>query len=116
MFRSATLALVLAALAPTADAGPRYVLSIARVDVGDLDLASAAGSAAMLRRLDVAARELCKGTRSPLLPRQSALDWRCRREAVGAAVERLHTPALATAYHAWLSAGPDADPQARNPG
>ena len=116
MFRSTVLALTLAALATAADAGPRHVLAMARVEVGDLDLETASGSAKMLRRLDTAAEELCRGTRSSLLPRQSAMAWRCRRDAVNAAVERLRTPALMAAYHAWLSAGPDADPQARNPG
>jgi UrcA family protein len=116
MTRSALLALAIALCAPGADARDRHVLSMARVEIGDLDLATDAGAAAMVQRLNVAARALCDAPRSPLFPRQAAQEWRCRREAVGRAVDRLATPALTTAFTAWLSAGPDAAPQARIPG
>ena len=116
MTRSALLALAIALCACGAQARDRHVLSMARVDVGDLDLASRAGAAAMVQRLNVAAAALCNAPRSPLFPRQAAQEWRCRRGAVASAVERLATPALTTAFNAWLSAGPDAAPQARIPG
>jgi UrcA family protein len=116
MTRSALLALAIALLASGADARPRHILSMARVEVGDLDLATDAGAAAMVQRLNAAASALCDTPRSPLFPRQQAEEWRCRRAAVGSAVERLATSALTTAFNAWLSAGPDAAPQARIPG
>ena len=116
MTRSALLALAIALCASGADARPRHILSMARVEVGDLDLATESGAAAMVRRLDAAAAVLCDAPRSPLFPRQQAQEWRCRRNAVASAVERLATPALETAFHTWLSAGPDAAPQARIPG
>jgi UrcA family protein len=110
--------LVLAALlcATAADARPKRVLAMVRVEAGDLDLASDAGAAAMIRRLDHAAADLCAGPNSPLFPGREGRAWRCRKDAMAAAVARLQTPALAAAHHAWLSAEPDADPQARNPG
>jgi len=116
MRRIALLALAAAVVATPAAARPRHILSMVRIEVGDLDLASDAGSKAMIRRLDAAARTLCVVTRSPLLPGHEGRAWRCRRDAVAAAVVRLRTPNLTLAYKAWLSAGPDAEPRARAPG
>jgi UrcA family protein len=116
MIRTALLALVLLSASAAADARPRHVLAMVRVEAGDLDLRSDAGAAAMIRRLDAAARSLCAGVPSPLLPGHEGRAWRCRKDAMASAVERLHAPRLTAAHHAWLSAGPDADPQARNPG
>ena len=116
MTRSALLALAIALCACGADARPRHIVSMARVAVGDLDLATDAGARAMVQRLNVTAAALCDAPRSLLFPRQRAQEWRCRRDAVASAVDRLATPALEMAFHAWLSAGPDAVPQARIPG
>jgi UrcA family protein len=74
--------------------------------VSPLDLHSEAGASVMFRRLDAAARELCAMTRSPLLPSVEGREWRCRREALAAAVQRLNAPRLALAYSDWLSADP----------
>ena len=79
MTRSALLALAIALCAASVEARPKHILSIARVEVGDLDLATPAGAAAVVQRLDVAAAALCNAPRSPLLPRQTAQEWRCRR-------------------------------------
>lgn len=114
MIRTALLALALVSAVTTADA--RHVLAMARVEAGDLDLGSDAGAAAMIRRLDAAARSLCAGIPYPLLPGHDGRAWRCRKDAMASAVERLRAPRLIAAHQAWLSAGPDADPQARNPG
>ena len=116
MRRIVLLALGFALSGAAAEARPRHVLSMVRVEAGDLDLTTAAGAAAMVRRLDVVTSELCAVTRSPLLPGHEGRAWRCRRDAMAAAVARLRTPALAAAHHAWLSADPDAGPQARHPG
>jgi UrcA family protein len=116
MRRIVLLALAAAIAATPAAARPRHIISMVRIEVGDLDLASEAGASAMMRRLDAAARTLCTVTRSPLLPGHQGRAWRCRRDAVAAAVARLRTPSLTLAHNAWLSAGPDADPQARSPG
>lgn len=113
---AALIALALLACTTPAEAGPHRVLAMVRVPADDLDLTTEAGAAAMIRRLDAAARQLCAATPSPLLPGHEGRAWRCRREAMAQAVERLETPALAAAHHVWLSADPDADPQARNPG
>lgn len=106
------LAVVLAlAVATSALAAPRQALLIARVPVGDLDLRTAAGAATMLRRLDLAARELCAPTiRSPVFPAADGRAWRCRREAISAAVQRLKSPALALVWAQELSATPTANP------
>lgn len=116
MRRFAVLTLAALLCATSAQARPKHVLAMVRVEAGDLDLATAAGAAAMIRRLDRAASDLCADIPSPLFPGREGRAWRCRTDAVAAAVERLRTPALAAAHHAWLSAEPDADPQARNPG
>ena len=116
MSRAAILALAALLCAGSAEARPKYMLAMVRVEAGDLDLTTDAGAAAMIGRIDRAAGELCAGTPSPLLPGREGRAWRCRKDAMAAAVARLQTPALTAAHHAWLSAGPDADPQARNPG
>ena len=116
MHRAVLITLALALSAPAAEARPHRTLAMVRVEASDLDLATEAGAAAMIRRLDAATRELCATTRSPLLPGHEGRAWRCRRDAMASAVERLRTPALAAAHIAWLSAEPEAVPQARNPG
>ena len=104
-----TAVLLLAVLlAPPAAAGPRRELTLTRVFVGDLDLATDAGAAKMFRRLKIAVREACEEPPSPLFPASEGRAWRCRREAMGAVVERLKAPKLALAYAEWLSADPDA--------
>ncbi|WP_197422454.1 MULTISPECIES: UrcA family protein [unclassified Phenylobacterium] len=100
------LLLAAAALAGAAQAEPRRELLMARVVISDLDLTSAAGAAAMLARLNGAARELCTQPRSQLFPGREGREWRCRREAVAAAVARLKAPPLTLAYAQWLSAEP----------
>ena len=115
MIRLPLLLLCLSLAAAPAAAAPRHSLMLARVPVGDLDLASDSGAAAMLRRLDGAARELCALTPSVLFPANAGREWRCRREAVAAAVERLRTPQLALAYSDWLSADPSVAPPSLRP-
>lgn len=107
---ASALALSMALLCGSAAASPRHSLMMARVELGDLDLNSRAGATAMVRRLEAAARELCATDRSPLLPRAQAYAWRCRRDAVAAAVARLSTPVLEVAHAEWLLADPTAEP------
>jgi UrcA family protein len=97
-------------LAGSASAEPRRTLAMARVPVGDLDLSTAQGARAMLHRLNAAARELCAYTPSLLLPREAGQAWRCRRQAVAQAVERLETRELRLAYAELLAAEPSAVP------
>jgi len=108
--RSLIVAAAVIALAAPAEAGPRRILTMARVSVGDLDLSTAQGARAVLHRLDAAARELCDYTRSPLLPRAAGLAWRCRQTAVAQAVERLNTRELRLAYAELLTAEPSRVP------
>jgi len=103
----ATLLLSALIAHPTA-AEPRREITLSRVFVGDLDLATDAGAARMFRRLKAAVREVCAAPASPLLPTSEARAWRCRREAMSAVVERLKSPRLDLAYAEWLSADPDA--------
>jgi len=109
MVRAIALLLALALALPAA-AGPRHLLTVAAIPIDDLDLSSEAGAAAMLRRLDRAAREICGFTRSPLFPGAEGRAWRCRREAISAAVERLNAPRLSIAWATELSAAPTAHP------
>jgi UrcA family protein len=109
MVRLTALLLALTVATPAA-AGPRHMLTVAAVPIDDLDLRSEAGAAAMLRRLDRAAREICGFTRTPLFPGAEGRAWRCRREAIGAAVERLNAPRLTLAWTSELSAELTANP------
>ena len=110
MLRSSLLAMAAMLVAGSATAEPRRALAMARVELADLDLNSAAGAAAGLHRIELAARQICAFTRSPLFPDAAGRAWRCRREAVAAAVARLRTPALTLAHADWLSADPTAEP------
>ena len=107
-----SLLLFAAALAasPAAAAERRHDLMMTRVVVGDLDLATERGAAAMLRRIKSAARELCALPRSELYRNTEGLEWKCRRGAMDAAVERLHAPKLTLAYAEWVSAEPADEP------
>lgn len=106
MLRMGLVLLAAASLAGTAQAAPRRELLMARVQIGDLDLASEAGAATMLSRLSSAARELCALPRSEMFRGREGREWRCRREAVAAAVARLKAPPLTLAYAQRLSAEP----------
>lgn len=110
MIRASLLLLMAALAAGAAHAGPRRELMLARVVVGDVDLATEAGTAEMLQRLKSAARELCDLPRSELFRNTEGLEWRCRRETVAAAVERLKAPRLTLAYAEWISAEPAVEP------
>jgi len=99
----ALLAMTLAVAAPAAAEPPRQLL-MARVSTSGLDLRSDAGAAAMLRRLDSAATELCALPSSMLFPGNSGREHRCRRDAIASAVERLRTPQLTRAHVTWLAA------------
>ena len=110
MIRLPLLLISLSLAATPAVAEPRHSLMLARVPVGDLDLASDAGARAMLHRLNGAAWELCALAPSVLFPANPGREWRCRRDAVAAAVQRLRTPQLALAYADWLSTDPSVAP------
>ena len=115
MTRLPLLLIALSLAATPAAAGTRHDLILARVPVGDLDLASSRGAAAMLQRLTRAAGELCALPPSELLRANPGREWRCRREAVAGAVERLRTPQLALAHSEWLSTDPSAAPPSLRP-
>jgi UrcA family protein len=108
----ASLLLLAAALAasPATAAERRHDLMMTRVVVGDLDLVTDAGAAAMLGRIKSAARELCALPRSEMYRNTEGLEWKCRRGAMDAAVERLKAPKLTLAYAQWVSAEPTDEP------
>lgn len=107
----ASLLLLVAALAVTpAAAEDRRELKMTRVAVGDLDLATDAGASAMLGRIKSAARALCALPRSEMFRNAEGLEWKCRRDAMDAAVERLQAPKLTLAYAQWVSAEPAVEP------
>jgi UrcA family protein len=91
---SATL--LLAATPAAAETG--RTLGLVRVPVGDLDLATSGGAVTMMRRLNLAAAELCAPLRSPIFPREEGRAYHCRKAAIGAAVEQLRSPPLRLAY------------------
>jgi UrcA family protein len=110
MMRASLLVLAASLIAAPAAAEPRRDLMMARVVIGDLDLATESGAAAMLSRLKYAARELCAQPRSELFRNTEAIEWKCRREAMEATIERLRAPRLTLAYAKWVSAEPAAEP------
>jgi UrcA family protein len=110
MLRAAFLLFAALTFAEPVSAQPRRDLVMTRVALGDLDLASEVGVARMLRRVEVAARELCEQPRSELFRSASGREWKCRREAVAAAVDRIRAPKLTLAYAEWLSAEPTVEP------
>ncbi|WP_430420203.1 hypothetical protein [Phenylobacterium sp.] len=78
------LFVVLAAMAATpALARERQTLMAMRLEVNRLD-----GDAAMMRRLNITARAMCARINSPLFPGNEGRAWKCRREAVAAALGR----------------------------
>jgi len=110
MIRASLLLLAVALAAGPASAEPRRDLVMTRVTVGDLDLSTDRGAATMLRRIKSAARELCALPRSELFRNAQGLEWKCRRGAMDAAVERLKAPKLTLAYAEWVSAEPAVEP------
>ena len=110
MIRASLLLFAAALAASPATAEPRRDLMMTRVVVGDLDLATDTGAASMLRRIKSAARELCALPRSELYRNTEGLEWKCRRGAMDAAVERLKAPKLTYAYAQWVSAEPADEP------
>jgi len=110
MTRASLLLVAAVLVAAPAAAEPHRSLTMTRVTVGDLDLSSDSGAAAMLRRIKSAARELCALPRSELFRNTQGLEWKCRRGAMDAAVERLKAPKLTLAYAEWISAEPAVEP------
>ena len=111
--RFAVLLAFAALLGSPAVAEPRRELIFIRVTVGDLDLTTQDGAAKMFRRLKGAARAVCQLPPSALFPGSEGREWRCRRDALETAVERLKAPRLTLAFSEWLSAEPE--PRAPSP-
>lgn len=70
------------------------------VSIADLDLSTADGARAFLKRIDVAAQRACGGepVRSPLLPREPGLFEQCVKDAVATAVRGADEPMVAMAH------------------
>ena len=83
MTRLAFIALAAALAATPAVASERQTLMAVRLEV-----ARDAGDTALLRRLQATARSMCVRTASPLFPGHEGRAWKCRREAVAAALGR----------------------------
>jgi UrcA family protein len=81
--RLAIITLAALVVATPAAASQRQTLLAVRVE-----MKRSAGDAALLRRLHVTARALCARTASPLFPGNEGRAWKCRREAVAAALGR----------------------------
>lgn len=70
--------------------------AVQTVSIADLDLSTADGARAFLKRLDIAAQRACgvDPVRSPLLPREPARFEQCVREAITTAVNGTGEPAV----------------------
>lgn len=77
------LAAALAATPAAASAGQRQTVMAMRVE-----MKRHAGDAALLRQINVTARAMCARIASPLFPGHEGRAWKCRREAVAAALSR----------------------------
>lgn len=86
-----------------AEGGPPAVETIS---ISDLDLSTADGARAFLKRIDVAAQRACgtEPVRSPLMPREPARFEQCVKQAVADAVRGAEAPMVA-ALHAETLAG-----------
>ena len=69
------------------------------ISIADLDLSTADGARAFLKRIDIAAQRACGGdpVRSPLFPREPGLFEKCVRDAVATAVRTADEPMIASA-------------------
>lgn len=83
MTRLTLIALAAAVAATPAAASERQTLMAVRLEVS-----RDAGDAALLRQLNQTARSMCARTASPLFPGHEGRAWRCRRDAVAAALGR----------------------------
>ncbi len=94
-------AVIWAAAASTAHAQPAQQPAVETISIADLDLSSADGARAFLKRLDIAAQRACgvEPVRSPLMPREPAMFELCVRDAVASAVKGANQPMVA-ALHA----------------
>lgn len=88
-------ATICAATAGTASAQTAQP-AVETVSIADLDLSTADGARAFLKRLDIAAQRACgvDPVRSPLLPREPARFEQCVREAITTAVNGTGEPAV----------------------
>jgi UrcA family protein len=70
------------------------------ISIADLDLATADGARAFLKRIDIAAQRACGGNpvRSPLFPREPGLFEKCVRDAVATAVRTADEPMIASSH------------------
>ncbi len=70
------------------------------ISIADLDLSTAVGARAFLKRIDIAAQRACGGdpVRSPLFPREPGLFEKCVKDAVATAVRGADEPMVATAH------------------
>ena len=87
MTRLALIAFAAAVAATPAAASERQTFMAVRLEVS-----RDAGDAALLRRLSITARAMCARTASPLLPGHEGRAWRCRRDAIAAALGRRGAP------------------------
>ena len=107
-------ALSIGATICAATAGTAYAQTappaVETVSIADLDLSTADGARAFLKRLDIAAQRACgvEPVHSPLLPREPTRFEQCVRDAVTAAVNSTGEPvvmALNSQTETALSAG-----------
>ena len=87
------------AAAPAADALPQVAVTFA-----DLDLASDAGAALLLRRIEAAARQVCGDPRELQPVARSMRVQQCNAQAIERAVTKVGAPKVTLAYRARYSA------------
>jgi UrcA family protein len=79
--------------------------NVQAISIADLDLSSADGARAFLKRIDIAAQAACGGqpVNSPLFPREPGLFEKCVREAVTTAVRSTDEPMVASLHNEALT-------------
>ena len=110
--RSAARVSVLGACLIAALSGAAYAASPGtasasmRVSYADLDLSSEQGNKKLYARIVSAARQVCAADEVDMRDLQAfANEQACEREAIGGAVQQVHSPKLAAVYSAHLHGG-----------
>ena len=89
-----------AASVANAETSPPATSTTETISISDLDLSTADGARAFLKRIDIAAQRACGGdpVRSPLFPREPGHFEQCVRQAVSTAVRQADEPMVAAAH------------------
>jgi UrcA family protein len=99
-------ALITGPAVTSATAADRHIDLATQVKTSDLNLATEQGARLLLRRVNVAADDLCALSGSPYFGTTFADEVNCHDKAVADAVRRLNAPMVTAEYRRRLGAPP----------